>query len=78
MSVEIPNLRDKSIRDAWRCDVACTDPKVAGDQLLPNFSKGTPDIPQSVYDRMKQLWDEECQKTEGTYRQAALTQGSKQ
>jgi hypothetical protein len=27
---------------------------------------------------MKQLWDEECQKTEGTYRQAALTQGSKQ
>ena len=78
VSVEIPNLRDKSIRDAWRGDTACTDPKAAGDQLLPNFSKGTPDIPQSVYDRMKQLWEEECQKTEGTYRQAALTQGSKQ
>lgn len=78
VSVEIPNLRDKSIRDAWRGDTACTDPKAAGDQLLPNFSKGTPDIPQSVYDRMKQLWEEECQKTEGTYRQAALTQGSEQ
>ncbi len=78
VSVEIPNLRDKSIRDAWRNDTACTDPKAAGDQLLPNFSKGTPEIEQSVYDRMKQLWDEECQKTEGTYRQAALTQGSKQ
>ena len=78
VSVEIPNLRDKSIRDAWRNDTACTDPKAAGDQLLPNFSKGTPEIEQSVYDHMKQLWDEECQKTEGTYRQAALTQGSKQ
>lgn len=78
VSVEIPNLRDKSIRDAWRNDTACTDPKAAGDQLLPNFSKGTPAIEQSVYDHMKQLWDEECQKTEGTYRQAALTQGSEQ
>ena len=46
--------------------------------LIPTFSKGTPEIPQEVYDRMKQLWDEECAKTEGTYRQAALTQGSKQ
>lgn len=78
VSVEIPNLRDKSIRDAWRNDTACTDPEAAGDQLLPNFSKGTPDIPQSVYDRQAALWAEECQKTEGTYREAALTQGSEQ
>ena len=78
VSVEIPDLRDKSIRDAWRDDTACTDPKAAGDRLLPNFSKGTPVIPQSVYDRQAQLWAEECQKTEGTYRQAALTQGSEQ
>ena len=73
----IPNLRNKEERDAWRNDTTCTDPKVAGDMLQPTFSKGTPDIPQEVYDRMAKLWEEECAKKEGTYRQAALNQGSK-
>jgi predicted dehydrogenase len=73
----IPNLRDKAERDKWRHDTTCTDPKAAGDMLLPTFSKGTPEIPQEVYDRMEQLWNEECGKTEGTYRSAALSQGSK-
>jgi len=75
--MELPNLRDKSQRDKWRNDTTCTDPKAAGDMLLPTFSKGTPEIPQEVYDRMARLWDEECGKTEGTYRSAALSQGSK-
>ena len=75
--LELPNLRDKAERDKWRNDTTCTDPKAAGDMLLPTFSKGTPEIPQEVYDRMAQLWDEECGKTEGTYRSAALSQGSK-
>ena len=74
----IPNLRRKEERDAWRGDTACTDPKAAGDMLLPVFSKGNPEIPQEVYDRMARLWDEECGKTEGTYRTAALSQGSEQ
>ena len=75
--LELPNLRDKAERDKWRNDTTCTDPKAAGDMLLPTFSKGTPEIPQEVYDRMAKLWDEECGKTEGTYRSAALSQGSK-
>ena len=75
--VEIPNLRDKAERDAWRNDVACTDPKVAGDQLLPTFSKGTPDIPQGVYDHMKELWDAECKNENSSYRKTAFNQGSK-
>ena len=75
--MELPNLRDKSQRDKWRNDTTCTDPKAAGDLLLPTFSKGTPEIPQEVYDRMARLWNEECGKTEGTYRTAALSQGSK-
>ena len=73
----IPDLRDKAERDKWRHDTTCTDPKAAGDMLLPTFSKGTPEIPQEVYDRMARLWNEECGKTEGTYRSAALSQGSK-
>jgi len=55
--MEIPNLRDKAVRDQYRSDVACTDPKVAGEQLLPVFSKGTPDIPDEVYDLMKEKWE---------------------
>ncbi|MBP3667066.1 MAG: Gfo/Idh/MocA family oxidoreductase [Clostridia bacterium] len=74
----IPNLRNKAERELWRNDTACTDPKAAGDMLLPNFAAGTPEIPQEVYDHQAALWAEECGKTEGTYRTAALTQGSKQ
>ena len=75
--LELPNLRDKAERDKWRHDTTCTDPKAAEDMLLPTFSKGTPEIPQEVYDRMAKLWNEECSQTEGTYRSAALSQGSK-
>ena len=50
---EIPNMRDKSVRDKFRNDTMCTDPQVAGDMLLPTFSKGTPKIPKSVYEEQK-------------------------
>ena len=76
--MEIPNLRDKKMRDLWRNDVACTDPKAAGDQLLPTFSQGTPKIDGHVYEHMKELWRQECLKKEGTYREAAFRQGSKE
>ena len=76
---DIPNLRNKEERDIWRNDTACTDPKVAGDMLLPTFSKGTPEIDDSVYEHIKKLWEEECQKENGgDYRAAAFTQGSKE
>ncbi len=58
VSKEIPNLRDKSVRDLWRNDVACTDPEVAGDMLLPTISKGTPEIDDAVYDRVRKLFEE--------------------
>ena len=74
---EIPNLRDKAVRELWRNDTACTDTKVAGDMLLPTFSKGTPEIDDSVYDYMKKLWDEECKKDDGNYRAVAFNHGSK-
>ena len=73
----IPNLRNKEEREKWRTDTACTDPKVAGDMLLPTFSKGTPSIDEGVYEHVKQLWQEECEKKEGNYRAQAFSQGSK-
>ena len=75
--MEIPNLRNKAVREQWRNDTACTDPKVAGDMLLPTFSKGTPDIDDGVYAHMKQLWDAECESGEGNYRSSAFHQGAK-
>lgn len=56
--VEIPNLRDKAVRDAWRNDTACTDPKVAGDMLLPVYSKGNPEIDDAVYEHVRLKWEE--------------------
>lgn len=74
---EIPNLRDKSVRDAWRNDVACTDDKVAGDQLLPTRLGGTPDIPDTIYELMKEKWDKECAGEEQSgYLSGAFAQGS--
>jgi len=75
--MEIPNLRDPKVRDVWRNDTACTDPKAAGDMLLPTSAQGTPEIPDAVYDRQRQLWEEECSKKDGNYRAAAFSQGSK-
>ena len=73
--VDIPNLRDKAVREQWRNDTACTDPNVAGDMLLPVFSPGTPEIDDGVYEHMKQLWDAECQSEEDTYRTMVMNQG---
>ena len=64
MPMEIPDLRDKAQREQWKNDATCTDP-AAGADCLPSYSKGNPDIPQDVYDRLKQkldarhLWDAE-------------------
>lgn len=74
---DIPNLRDKAERDKWRNDTACSDKKTAGDMYFPSFSKGDPEIPDSVYEHMKELWDEECKKKDGNYRARAFSQGSK-
>ena len=60
--VEIPNLRDKAVRDLYRNDVACTDPKIAGDQLLPTTATGTPDIPDEIYHLMYNKWQDMLKK----------------
>ena len=71
----IPNLRDKAERDIWRDDVICTDPNVAGDKVIPTFSKGTIDIDPAVYEKMKERWKKECENDESGYRKDAFSQG---
>lgn len=59
----IPNLRNKEEREKYRNDTTCTDPKVAGDMLIPVFSKGNPEISEEIYDSVKEKWHKEL--TEG-------------
>ena len=51
----IPDLRDPAQRDQYRDDRACTTKEVAGDQWIPAHPKGDPDIPQEVYDYVKEI-----------------------
>lgn len=49
----IPNLRLKKERDKVKDDIQCTDPKVAKEFLIPCYSKGNPDIPDTTYQKLK-------------------------
>ena len=60
--MEIPNLRDKAVRELWRNDTACSDKRVAGDMYFPSFSKGIPDIPDEVYAKEREKWENESKK----------------
>jgi hypothetical protein len=74
--MNIPDLRDKNEREKWRGDTACTDPKVAGDALLPTCSTGTPVIDRQVYEEVYRLWRKDYEAEDG-YTSAAMSQGSK-
>ena len=55
----IPNLRDKAVRDKFREDTMCTDRRIAKDMYVPPFSKGEVEIPEKVYEKMRNKWLEE-------------------
>jgi len=73
--MEIPNLREKGVRDQYRNDTACSDPKVAGDMLLPTSAKGTPEIEPEIYAHMRQKWLDEMASQTG-YLKNQFSQGS--
>ena len=54
--VKVPNLRNKEERDAWRNDRACTNPAVAGDQVIPCSSYGEKVVSDEVYEAMRKRW----------------------
>jgi hypothetical protein len=73
--LEIPDLRDPAKREKWRNDTTCVDPAVAGDMLIPAFSKGNPDIPAEVYAEMKRKYEAEIAADTG-YTAKAFRQSS--
>lgn len=54
--VKVPNLRNPAERDAYRNDRACTDPKVAGDQLLPCSSYPEREISEEESKALREKW----------------------
>ncbi len=54
---DVPDFRNKEIREQYRNDNWCTNPEVAGDNLAPFCSFGSPDIPDSVYESVRSDWE---------------------
>ena len=55
-SMPVPDFRKKEDRDAYRSDTSCSDKKVAKDMYFPPYSKGEPDIPDEVYEKVRKMW----------------------
>ena len=56
--MDIPDFRDPAQRKPYRNDTRCTDPKVAGDQLIPSYSKGDISIPPENYERIRKMYED--------------------
>ena len=55
--VKVPDLRNKNERGAYRNDNACTDPKMAGGQVIPVSPYFDADsIPDEEFTKCRQLW----------------------
>jgi len=52
--IRLPNLRNPEERDAYRNDTRCTFPEIAGDQWIPNNLYGDPEIPDEVFERVRE------------------------
>ena len=59
MPLDVPDLRDPAARDKWRDDRTCTDP-AAGDDFIPSYSKGIPDIPPENYEKLRKSLEEKA------------------
>lgn len=56
--IDVPNLRNPEEREKYRNDNACTNPEVAGDQMIPRYNSSIklPEVPESAYAHIRELW----------------------
>lgn len=59
---EIPDFRNKEVRERYRGDLACVDEKIAGKDVLPSYTKGNAVIPDEIYEGIKRKFYEEQNK----------------
>ncbi len=53
----VPDFRIPEQREPYRHDTACTDPKVAGDRLLPVKSGEPTAVPEDAYARCREMFE---------------------
>jgi len=53
MPYAIPDLRDRSIREQYRNDLWCTDPRTPEEYRLPTNKAGTPEVSETVYEAVR-------------------------
>ncbi len=51
---EIPDMRDPSVREAYRNDLYSTDPRTPAPYRLPTSKTGTPEVDESVYEAVRE------------------------
>ncbi|HBP37150.1 MAG TPA: hypothetical protein DD640_00080 [Clostridiales bacterium] len=54
--IEVPDFRDKGIREKYRNDHLSTSPATPAEYRLPNCSFPAPEIPDSTYDEVRRIW----------------------
>lgn len=59
---EVPNFRDKAVREQYRLDKKSTSPGAAPEDILPICSYDIKDIPDSVYDDVRKIWQKRNNK----------------
>lgn len=56
--IEVPDFRIHEIRGQYRDDHWCTNPQIAGGQLMPFCSRGVTDISDDVYEKVRKTWED--------------------
>ncbi len=56
--MDVPDFRNPKEREKYRNDHACTNPAVAGDQLLPKTTFPIKEVPDEVYENVRKLWEQ--------------------
>ena len=58
MPYEVPDLRDKAVRDKYRNDFYCTDPRTPEEFRLPTSKNGTPEVEEAVYEAVQKSFSD--------------------
>jgi len=54
---EVPDFRDKIVREQYRNDRKSSNPQAATADRLPYCSHGVKEIPESVYEEVRKMWE---------------------
>lgn len=55
--VDVPDFRDRTVREAYRDDHFCANPAIAGANAAPMSSFGNIEVPESVFVAQKAKWN---------------------